>query len=260
MDLAVPQTPLLEARGLTLFKGRAAWNWSLGAGERWGILGAPGSGKSTLLRVLAHLHAPTSGTLWWKGIEVNAKSRKALKELGTWVTLLYPNPYTALEPWQSVRSYFSPEMLALENWSAWSGLSPAMLDYPVRILSGTIRARLMALRALAVHPFILLVDDWSANLMPEAYAQLMTQLDGHLGVERALVVASQQPGALRSFPLWMVLDQGTLVEWGTQAAIVADPVHPETQALLNGSVLVKGEKNEREGVWAEVSSGHWVRR
>jgi ABC-type protease/lipase transport system fused ATPase/permease subunit len=105
----------------------------------------------------------------------------------------------------------------------------------------------------------MLVDEWAGNLVPEAYAFLMQQLDIQLGAGRGLVVASQKPEALQAFPLWLVLDQGTLVEWGPQAAICGAPVHPQTRALLNGKPLVNQGKNEMGGVWTEIEPGHWVR-
>lgn len=55
-------------------------NWSISAGEMWGILGPNGAGKTTFLHTLAHLLPPISGKIWLKKSPIDTLSRREIAQ------------------------------------------------------------------------------------------------------------------------------------------------------------------------------------
>ena len=144
------------------------FNWQVGRGEMWTILGSSGCGKTSLLYLLAGLHAPTSGR-----IEIDGEP------------LLRPRPRTGLIlqdygllPWATVRQnaelglqvrdFYGPDgkhtpvNFQAENkvpyWLERLGLSAVADKFPLQ-LSGGQRQRTAIARTLAVQPDLLLMDE-----------------------------------------------------------------------------------------------------
>src|SRR6476661_4410619 len=134
-------------------------NLELRAGEIVALLGRSGSGKSTLLRTIAGLISPTSGSVRYRGTELNGANPGTAMVFQTF----------ALMPWLTVQDN-------VELGLAARGISPAArrtraldaidligLDgfesaYP-KELSGGMRQRVGFARALVVNPDILLLDE-----------------------------------------------------------------------------------------------------
>jgi NitT/TauT family transport system ATP-binding protein len=149
------------------------FNWQVGRGEMWTILGSSGCGKTSLLYLLAGLHIPTSGR-----IEIDGES------------LLRPRPRTGLIlqdygllPWATVRQNaelglqvrdfyghdgkHTPKNFQAENkvpyWLERLGLSGVADKFPSQ-LSGGQRQRTAITRTLAVQPDLLLMDEPFSSL------------------------------------------------------------------------------------------------
>lgn len=167
----------------TMTKGvlRVLWgiNLSIEKGEIVAIIGASGAGKSTLLHILGILDQPTSGSVFYKGINLNKISTKeqALKRnliFGFVFQFYYLMPdFTALEnvimPILIGHSYFRKSLsrnACREKAKALLeqvGLKDRINHRPDQ-LSGGERQRVAITRALINNPEILLCDEPTGNL------------------------------------------------------------------------------------------------
>ncbi len=168
-------------------------NLTLHEGEIVALLGRSGSGKSTLLRIVSGLLKPTSGSVTWRGTEVNGPTDG--------VAMVFQS--FALFPWLTVQENVE---IGLEARgvarSRREELSEAAIDmiglggfenaYP-KELSGGMRQRVGLARALVVHPDLLLMDEPFSALDVLTAETLRTDLidlwmDGKLPVKSVLMV------------------------------------------------------------------------
>ena len=134
-------------------------NLTLRKGEIVGLLGRSGSGKSTLLRTICGLVQPTSGTVSFRGSEINRPTDG--------ISMVFQN--FALFPWLSVQENVELGLEARQVDAKLArkrseqaldlvGLSGFESAYP-KELSGGMRQRVGFARALVVDPEILLMDE-----------------------------------------------------------------------------------------------------
>lgn len=146
---------------------------ALEEGEFTALTGPSGSGKSTLLHLAALLDHPSTGRVFFEGIEVSKLSEKDLGRLRKYkVGMVFQKYY--LLPHRSVRENiafrfryldFDPdeaEQLTIQAMES-VGLGP-MADRPVRLLSGGEMQRVAIARAIALKPKLLIADEPTGNL------------------------------------------------------------------------------------------------
>lgn len=189
--------------------------FQLDAGDRLGLIGVNGAGKTTLLRTLAGIYEPVRG-------------RVAVE--GTIGALLDPNlgMNTDLTGRENIalRGLYSgltrPELRALENdVQEFAGLGE-FLDLPVRFYSAGMLVRLGFGLATAIHPQVLIMDEWllagDAAFMQRAEARLVGMVRG----ADILVLSSHNPGVVETWctrVIWM--DQGRVRMDGMPGEVMA---------------------------------------
>jgi len=226
--------------------GRRAWalrdvDLVIEAGERVLLLGPSGAGKSTLLTAIAGLHDPaaveTEGTLLVDGLEPRlARDRSGL---------LFQDPES-----QIVMARAGDEVaFGLENRcvpadAIWGRVDAALAavdfpygrDRPTHALSGGEKQRLALAATLALAPGMLLLDEPTANLDPDAAAEIRSvvgQAVDRLGA--TLVVVEHRVGE------WLpIVDRVVVIEAG--GGVVADGP-PRTLFAEHGAQLAA------TGVW-----------
>jgi len=220
---------------------------TLRAGATMALVGQSGSGKSTLARCLALLERPSAGEVWFEGIEVSSLSGRALTPYRRQLQIIFQDPATALnprlraveivsEPWTIMGSGTRSERhgRALELMER-VGLDPQWGRRRPLELSGGQRQRLAIARALALEPKLLILDESLSGLDPSVQAQIVhllrelqaTRTLACLYVSHDLDLMRHVAGEL------VVLHAGRLVEHGPTCELLANPQHPETQALVS---------------------------
>jgi len=205
------------------------------------LIGASGSGKSTLLRCVNLLEPIDAGRIvirgeeiTTRGVDVNAVRR------GIGIVFqsfnLFPHmsvldnitlgPRKALE-----LSKVAAEARADELLSRF-GLADKREEYPDR-LSGGQQQRVAIVRALAMQPGLMLLDEVTSALDPELVAEVLQVIRELANEGMTMLIATHEMGFARDVASRVCfLDAGVLLEEGTPAEIFGAPREPRTQQFL----------------------------
>ena len=198
-------SPLLSARGLRSPFG-GPFTFDVHAGECIAIQGRSGAGKSVLLRMLADLD-PHDGDALLDGRPATSMPAPEWRNAVV---------YQAAEPawWEATaRAHFAAAGAdAIGASVAALGLSPKLLDTAIERLSTGERQRLALVRSLARRPRVLLLDEPTASLDPDAVARVEALLRDCLARGMAvLVVTHADEQARRLAHRTFRIEQGRLV-------------------------------------------------
>jgi branched-chain amino acid transport system ATP-binding protein len=169
-------TALLELRDVTKrFGGLQAvghMSFSLEKGEILGLIGPNGAGKTTIFNLIDGFHAPTSGTIHFKGKRIDGLKPHSVCHLGLARTFQVVKPLARLSVLDNVMvSAFARtrrreearktalEVTAFTEMDAWRDATAGSLPLGMR-------KRLEMARALATKPEALLLDESFAGLNP----------------------------------------------------------------------------------------------
>ncbi|HEV8482956.1 MAG TPA: dipeptide/oligopeptide/nickel ABC transporter ATP-binding protein, partial [Blastocatellia bacterium] len=162
---------------LTLYKG-----------ESFGLVGESGSGKTTLGRLALCFERPTSGTVLFKGKDVNHLGGSELKAFRRQVQMIFQNPFSSLNPRRSVRDIlsagYSIHQIAqgrererrISDLLERVGLRSDMLDRYPHQFSGGQRQRIVVARALSLGPELIVADEPVSALDVSIQAQVLNLL------------------------------------------------------------------------------------
>jgi len=217
-------------------------------GEVLGVVGESGSGKSTLARVMTGLQPVTSGTVLFNG-DLLGRGRRARRDLGRTVSVVFQDPSTALNPRLPVRETLidplrvhgigtpAQRIARVKELLHLVGLPQSALDVLPRQLSGGQRQRVAIARALALEPQIVVADEPTSALDVSVRAQvlnLLTDLKQELGL--GLVFISHDMSTVRFISdSIIVMHQGKVVEHGTAKQIFSDAQDEYTRTLLDAA-------------------------
>lgn len=219
-------------------------------GEIFGLVGESGSGKSTVARCVMNLYQPTSGEIWFNGVNITDRGqrRKHKKMLETKRQLIFQDSGSSMnqrmkvvdvitEPMR-IHHIQTPRKTPREEAAfqlKYVGLDGSYLDqYPAE-LSGGQRQRVNIARALSMEPELLVADEPVAALDVSIQAQIIN-LFRHLQEEHGfsiLFIAHDLAMVEYLCDRVGVLYRGKLVECAPTRALFSNPTHPYTQALLS---------------------------
>lgn len=223
---------------------------TIAAGERVAIVGRSGAGKSTIARLACGLVSPADGKVTTLGVDMSAIKRRELRALRQRLHLVFQDPYQSLHPGLGVGQLVG-EPLAIAGTSQAEqdnhindaltrvGLTPAgrFLDRRVASLSGGQRQRVAIARALVAAPELILADEPSSMLdasLRVTIADLLLELQEQR--DAALIFVTHDLALARHVAhRTIVLANGSVVEDRATEELLADPQHPETQALLTAA-------------------------
>ncbi len=206
------------------------------------LIGASGSGKSTLLRCVNLIEPIDSGRIRIKGEEITAKGVKVDKirrRIGIVYQAynLFPHmtvlANVTLAPRKVLRrSRADAEREAMELLTRF-GLADKATDYPDR-LSGGQQQRVAIVRALAMGPDLLLLDEVTSALDPELVAEVLNVVRELAAGGMTMVIATHEMGFARDIANRVCfLDAGRILEQGPPAQIFSNPQEPRTRQFLN---------------------------
>jgi polar amino acid transport system ATP-binding protein len=205
------------------------------------LIGASGSGKSTLLRCINLLEEINAGRIWIEGIEITARGvnvDKVRRRIGIVFQAFNLFPHMSvlrnvtLAPRKVLRlSKADAEARAMELLSRF-GLADKAHEYPDR-LSGGQQQRAAIVRALAMKPDILLLDEITAALDPELVAEVLDVIRELAAEGMTLVIATHEMGFARDVADRICfLDAGRILEEGPPSVMLSAPREERTQRFL----------------------------
>jgi polar amino acid transport system ATP-binding protein len=205
------------------------------------LIGASGSGKSTLLRCVNLLEPIDAGRILIggevvtrPGIDENATRRRV--GIVFQAFNLFPHmsvlDNVTLGPRKALRlSRAEAEARALELLGRF-GLADRAEDYPDR-LSGGQQQRVAIVRALAMRPELLLLDEVTSALDPELVAEVLNVVRELAGGGMTMLIATHEMGFAREVAARVCfLDEGVILESGPPEQIFSAPREPRTQQFL----------------------------
>ena len=217
--------------------------FSLGRGETLGVLGPTGSGKSTLAALLMRLYDAGEGVVWAGGRDVNAVPREE-RRFGVVFqneALLNDSVYENISFLRNIPR--EDVIAAAKTAQAWDFIQalPEGLDSRLDIrganLSGGQRQRLLAARALAGKPAVLVLDSADSALDYATAAALRAAIRRDCpGV--TLVVISERVASLRRADRILVLEDGRVTAQGTHEELLEHCARYRHIAELQRGVLL----------------------
>jgi polar amino acid transport system ATP-binding protein len=205
------------------------------------LIGASGSGKSTLLRCVNLLEPIDSGRIVVRGQEVTARGvdLNALRR-GIGIVFqafnLFPHMSVlaniTLAPRKALGLSKAEAEARADELLARFGLADKRSEYPDR-LSGGQQQRVAIVRALAMQPGLLLLDEVTSALDPELVAEVLAVIRELAAEGMTMLIATHEMSFARDVANRVCfLDAGVILEEGPPEEIFGAPREPRTQQFL----------------------------
>ena len=216
-------------------------------GTTHAIVGESGSGKTTTARALAGFHRPTGGDIVIAGQDLAGLDAKGLRLFRKQVQLVYQNPFTSLDPRQTIARIIEEPLLNFDpvprqrrNETVREllhrvSLPASLLTKHPRELSGGQRQRVAIARALVQDPQVLILDEAVSALDVTVQAQILALLEElQRDFELSYVFITHDLAVVRQIADTVsVMSKGRQVESGTVSDVFLNPSHPYTRELID---------------------------
>ena len=252
----VSDVPVLSVSGLRKSYGNhevlRGLDFAIRRGECFGLLGPNGAGKTTTLRCCLGLIDPNAGTITLVGEPVPKAAREARVRVGVVPQMDNIDPdFTVAENLIIYGRYFRmPDALINERIPRlleFAGLS-AKGDASIRTLSGGMKRRLTLARALVNDPELLILDEPTTGLDPQARHLIWDGLRQLLSQGKTILLTTHfMDEAERLCTRLAVIDHGRMIATDSPRALIATHVEPEV-------IEVYGDEARN---WATVR-GRWL--
>ena len=224
---------VFEAGGKRLIDGV---DLTIGAGPITVLMGPNGAGKSLLLRLLHGLILPTSGAVLWRGKPISNEIRQRQAMVFQQPVLLRRSVAANIDfVLKSRDGEIGPrrdELLAM-------GALGHLAHSPARKLSGGEQQRLALVRALALDPDVLFLDEPTASLDPasvSAIEGLVKEADSR--GTKVVFVTHAFGQAKRLAEEVIFIDQGRILEQGPAEQFFDNPQSAEAKDYLAGRIVM----------------------
>ena len=211
-------------------------------GEVVAIIGPSGSGKSTLLRSLNLLEQPTSGAIYFDGVDLASKAVNIdLHRQKMGMVFQHFN----LFPHKTVLQNITMAPVTLKKKTAAEAKEQAMSllerigladkadEYP-NMLSGGQKQRIAIVRALAMEPEVMLFDEPTSALDPEMVGEVLDLMRDLAKEGMTMAVVTHEMGFAREVADRVVfMAGGKILEEGIPGELFDHPKDPRLQDFLS---------------------------
>ncbi len=211
-------------------------------GEVVAIIGPSGSGKSTMLRSLNLLEEPTSGEIYFNGVNLSDKSVNInLHRQKMGMVFQHFNLFPHMTVKKNIT--LAPVQLRLKTKAQADemamklltriGLADKANEYPA-MLSGGQKQRIAIVRALAMEPEVMLFDEPTSALDPEMVGEVLDVMKELAQQGMTMVVVTHEMGFAREVgDRVLFMADGKIVEQGTPHEIFDEPRNPRLKDFLS---------------------------
>ncbi len=217
-------------------------NLTVHQGEVVAIIGASGSGKSTLLRCLNMLETPTSGHIYFDGVDLaDKKVDLNLHRRKMGMVFQHFNLFPHKTVMQNIT--LAPVHLKLKTKAEAQqigkelleriGLADKANEYP-NMLSGGQKQRIAIVRALAMEPEVMLFDEPTSALDPEMVNEVLDLMRDLAKNGMTMVVVTHEMGFAREVASRVIfMDSGQILEENTPSELFDNPQNPRLKDFLS---------------------------
>ncbi len=215
-------------------------------GTTLALVGESGAGKSTVVRCLSLIEIPTTGEIWFDGVDLLTLGRRALFPVRRRIQVIFQDPTSALNPRMTAGEIVAEPLViqheGTKNQRRHRALElmeqvglPAKWENKLSLeFSGGQRQRLAIARALALEPKLLILDEALSNLdlaNQEMILRLLANLQAmhsltYIHVSHDLRTMSDLADEVA------VMYEGRVVEQKSARELFANPEHSYTQYLM----------------------------
>jgi len=256
-----PTSPLVSVRGLDksfrisigqsgVLRAVADIGFDIPRGQTLGLVGESGCGKTTVGRMLVHLTEPSDGEIRFDGADTTHLARRDNVAFRRRAQIVCQDPYSSLNPRSTLGATLAEPLRVhrlVRGRRARRERVAALLDmvglprvmaerYPHQ-LSGGQRQRIGIARALAMQPSFIVCDEAVSALDVSIQGQiinLLEDLQRDLGLTY-LFIAHDLAVVRHISHRIAVMYLGRMMEIGAAEAILSEPLHPYTRALLDAA-------------------------
>lgn len=212
------------------------------------VVGESGSGKTTVARTLLGLSRPSSGQALYRGKDIYDLNKREMTAFRTEVQAVFQDPYGIYNPYYRINRVFNmtikkfklasskehKQALIEEALKAVNLRPPDVLGRYPHQLSGGERQRIMLARAYLLRPKVIIADEPISMLDVAVRATLMNiflDFKDRYGMSTIFITHDLSAAYYLGGDI-MVMSRGRVVEEGPVDAVMANPIHPYTQLLL----------------------------
>jgi peptide/nickel transport system ATP-binding protein len=222
--------------------------------EIFTIIGESGSGKTTLSRMILNIETPTSGKLWFEGVDL-AAIRTGTGRLAFMrrVQPIFQNPFESFNPLKRLERYL---FMTQRRFSRVSGkaTAPMAVDealhkvglslkevrhrYPHELSGGQLQ-RVAIARALLSNPKLIVADEPVSMIdasLRISIVNLFKALRDDLGIS-IIYVTHDLATAYHVSDRIMIMQKGSVVESGDARTVLRAPQHPYSRQLREAVLL-----------------------
>ena len=217
-------------------------NLTIRRGEVVAIIGPSGSGKSTLLRCLNMLETPTSGHIYFDGVDLaDKKVDLNLHRRKMGMVFQHFNLFPHKTVMQNIT--LAPVHLKLKTKAEAEkkgnelleriGLADKADEYP-NMLSGGQKQRIAIVRALAMEPEVMLFDEPTSALDPEMVNEVLDLMRDLAKNGMTMVVVTHEMGFAREVASRVIfMDGGQILEENEPNELFDHPQNPRLKDFLS---------------------------
>lgn len=226
-----------EPRPLEILKGV---NLTVNAGETIAVVGSSGNGKTTLLHILGTLDRPTSGKILYRGEDVFSQPPDRLAAFRNHRIGFVFQFHHLLPEFSALENVLLPGLIAGQDRAITAKRAAILLAdvgltaraaHRIGELSGGEQQRVAIARALVMKPQLLLADEPTGNIDPqagEAVFELLCRFNTSLGLTMIVVTHNYQLAARMDRVLRLA--DGKLDEIAADQLIIPDPFRQNVKA------------------------------
>ena len=226
-------------------------------GETLALVGESGSGKTTLGRTILRLVNATSGDIWVGEQNITNLPQSKIRPMRAQMQMIFQDPISSLSPRKKVSSLllepFKIHNIPIAHTQKINellemvGLSSEQVDkYPHQLSGGQAR-RVGIARALALHPDLLVADEPTAGLDVSVAAGILNLLkDLRNEFNLTYIIITHNLNVISFIANRVaVMYLGKIVELADTAALLTEPKHPYTEALISAITVPDPELRDK---------------